>query len=109
MNQSLHLPAFRQLPLSQLRARARHLETCLQSIIGTLKSLCLEYIWFCGTDDYKRIMEFLHEELDLDELTLRRLNFKFIGMNLECIRTLRPGTPEYEVQSQIGDDGWVLV
>jgi hypothetical protein len=54
-------------------------------------------------------MEFLYEELDLDELTLRRLNFKFIGMNLECIRTLRPGTPEYEVQSQIGDDGWVLV
>jgi hypothetical protein len=53
-------------------------------------------------------MEFLREEIDLDEITLRRLHFKCIGMNLEYIRTLRPGISEHGVQSQIGDDGWVL-
>jgi hypothetical protein len=109
MNQSLHLPALHRLCLSRLKTRKAHLKACLRSLQSTLKILGLEYIWLYGMADDTGIADSLLDELDLEEVTLRYLNFDCHGFRLSQVHKLRPKLRLYDVPSKLDNDGWAYV
>ena len=111
MNQSLNLPALRRLSLSNLKTTQTQLEDCLRPIKDTLRILCLEEVWTYKATWPVGIVHFIRGELNLEEVTLRKLSFGDLGLHLRRFHQLRPSIVQhgYGYDPQLEDEGWAYV
>lgn len=111
MNQSLNLPALRRLSLSNLKTTQTQLEDCLRPIKDTLRILCLEEVWTYKATWPVGIVHFIRRELNLEEVTLRKLSFGDLGLHLRRFHQLRPSIVQhgYGYDPQLEDEGWAYV
>jgi len=80
MAKDMPVPGFRRLTLSQLITRKKYVKNLLRSCKSTIEALSLDCIAFTAHSDDRGIEDFLKEELNLKEVTLRCLNFALSGM-----------------------------
>jgi hypothetical protein len=71
--------------------------------------LLLEYTWVCDTAEDGGTTSFLLTELDLKEVTLRKLHISVTGFVFNNVYELRRKIKLYDARSEIEDNGWTWV
>lgn len=99
--------SLRRLALSHLTTRRKYLATLMRACKDTLKALTLNWVTWRSCDE--RVLEFLRDELHLNEVVLRCLNSEFEGIYSHHVNYERPQCGTHGVSSRLDDEEWLMV